>query len=113
MMMTLPEELVLLAIQTRQLRCRSYYLRYGIAGAVARELILRNRLAVSDARLIAVDAAPAGDGVLDQALQMISDSTRQRKVKYWVNKLGYRLGAKNALLASFGLGRQLRLMQAV
>jgi hypothetical protein len=66
-MMTLPEELVLLAVQTQQLRSRSFSLRYGIVGAVLTELILRNRLAFSDARLIAVDATPTG-GFAERAL---------------------------------------------
>ena len=89
--MNLAEELLLLALEDgsgRVSSAASASLGFGLAGAVLMELTLRERLGMTEGRIVVVDPSPTGDGVLDPALQEIRSSRKPRSAQHWVSKLG-------------------------
>lgn len=61
-----------------------------LTGAVLAELVLENRIALKDKRIIVIDQSPIEHPVLDKALFEIIDSSRPRKIRYWINTLTYK-----------------------
>lgn len=98
MTLTLPEELLLVALDddTGSLHS-SEAVAAGLAGARLLELTLAGRLAIEDKRVVVRDASPTGDALLDGGLADIAASTRARKPDHWVGKL--KKGARDATLA--------------
>lgn len=88
MMVTLPESLLLVAIddETGRIASKSGALGYGLAGAVLTELLLDGRAVVDDGRVKVTDGPPMQDSVLDGALARIRES-KPHDAKYWVRKL--------------------------
>lgn len=101
-MLTLPEQLLLLALHDQKgtiLSSASISIEYGLAGAVLTELALRQRAEIRDKKLVLTDAASTGDDVLDLVMTQIKNSAKPRKADYWVNKLiGKKIGIKQAML---------------
>src|SRR5690606_33063628 len=60
---------------------------YGLAGALLMELMLADRVTVSDKRTAVTDPAPTGDPLADQALALIAGSRRGRKPKDWIGPI--------------------------
>ena len=60
-----------------------------LAGAILAELALRKRIEVRDQRIVVVDQTPVDHPILDIALYDILESTKARKLKYWINTLTY------------------------
>ena len=92
-MLNLAEELLLLALDDDEgwiVESALDTLRYGLAAAVLADLALHNRIVVEDGRLHVFDAGPTGDELLDTALKRLDESDKPRKVKYWLNALGFR-----------------------
>ncbi|MCX6030681.1 MAG: GPP34 family phosphoprotein [Chloroflexi bacterium] len=65
-------------------------LRYGLAAAFLADLALQGKIVVEDQRVSVLDPAPVGDDLLDETLQRLVKAGRPRKVKYWLNALGFR-----------------------
>lgn len=61
-----------------------------LAGAVLAELVLMKRIELTEQRVCITDRLPAGHPVLDQVLFDIIDTSRPRKLKYWINTLIYK-----------------------
>ncbi|SDD55520.1 GOLPH3/VPS74 family protein [Glycomyces harbinensis] len=95
-MVTLVDELVLLAYDDRTGRSRAGYLEFGMAGAVVLELALAERVEVADGRVRVSDRAPVGERVLDEALAALA-ADKPRKPKSTVERLAK--GLKRRVLA--------------
>ena len=61
---------------------------YAIAGALMMELALSERIDLTDEKLVLKDKSKTGDVVVDHYFDMIIQSTKERKIKYWVEKIG-------------------------
>ncbi len=101
-MLTLPEQLLLLALHDQKgtiLSSASISIEYGLAGAVLTELALRQRAEIRDKKLVLIDTSSTGDEVLDEAITQIKSSAKLRKADYWVHKLtGKKMKIKQAML---------------
>jgi hypothetical protein len=90
-MLTLGEELFLLCVDEESgivIPRLKRQLRYGLAGAVLVELALQGKVRVDQkGRLELLNAEPAGDELLDQALEKLSESKRERKLNAWIDSL--------------------------
>jgi hypothetical protein len=67
---------------------------YGLAGALLTELMLAERIAVPDKRVVVTDAGPTGDPLVDQALARVAADRRGRKPKDWIGPLSSGLRPK-------------------
>ncbi len=93
MALNLAEELFLLALDDEEGWIAApavNTLRYGLVAAMLADLTLHDKIAVEDQRVILLDPAPVGDDLLDDTLKRLADSSKPRKVKYWLNALGFR-----------------------
>lgn len=61
-----------------------------LIGAVFAELVLKNRIALQDKRIVVIDQSPTEHPVLDKALLEIIGSPKPRKIRYWINTLVYK-----------------------
>ena len=71
------------------------YVEYATAGAIAAELLMLGRIKADENnknKVAVLDNSPTSDALLDEALTMIAEAKRPRKLKDWVQKLG---GIKN------------------
>ncbi|HVN54973.1 MAG TPA: GPP34 family phosphoprotein [Anaerolineaceae bacterium] len=92
-MLTISEALLVLAIDEEDGDIVEAYqatLESILPGAVLAELVLQNRIGLADQRVVVIDPAPTGHRVLDQALFDILDTSRPRRLKYWMNTLTYK-----------------------
>lgn len=65
-------------------------LRYGLTAALLADLALRGKIIVADQRISLLNPEPVGDALLDEVLARLAAPNRPRKVKYWINALGFR-----------------------
>ncbi|WP_027964037.1 GOLPH3/VPS74 family protein [Halalkalibacillus halophilus] len=65
----------------------------NIAGAILMELALLDRIDIRKKKLTVKNSEPTGTGIFDDALQKMMKAKKERKAKYWVEKL-----ASNRLL---------------
>jgi len=92
---TLPDELLLLAVDTECMTAGGPVgaaLPYALAGAVVAELLLREAVAVTDRGLLAVTGRLTGDELLDDVLARIHRRRRPRRITGWVRTLAGRSG---------------------
>lgn len=92
-MLNLAEELFLLALDDDEdwiVAPALDTLRYGLAAALLADLALLGKIAVEGQRISLLDPAPIGDDLLDDTLLRIAEANKPRKVKYWLNALGFR-----------------------
>ena len=61
---------------------------YALAGALILELILEEKIVVADDFVKIVDKNRTGDSILDEYIRLISESSKQRKVKSWIDRFG-------------------------
>lgn len=61
---------------------------YSIAGAVLLELAHKGKISVREKYVYVNCYKSSGDIVLDQIMEQIRKSPKNKKIKYWVNKLG-------------------------
>jgi hypothetical protein len=66
------------------------YIQYGIAGALLLDMTLENRIEMEEKRLILKSASVSGDPVINDAVTLMTQSTKPRKADYWVRKLATR-----------------------
>lgn len=88
MKLNLAEELALLVYdEAGALRAGVQKVDYGLAGGLLMELMLAERLAVPEKRVVVTDSRPTGDPIVDQALDRIAADRRGRKPKDWIGPL--------------------------
>jgi hypothetical protein len=88
MELSLPEQLLLVAFDPKRGRPDprvGLALGFGLAGAVAMDLVLRDAASLQDGKLVA--GSPTGDPILDDALDRIRSERRPRDLKHWVKAL--------------------------
>jgi golgi phosphoprotein 3 len=63
-------------------------INYGIIGALLLDMTLENKIAIEDDRLILKNESNSVDNtVISEITSIIRNSQKQRKIRYWVNKL--------------------------
>ncbi len=89
-MLTLPEELLLIALDNETGKMTSPFIHYGLAGAVLMELTLRECIDVQNKKLIILEKNDAGDELLNEFLQhmKIKQKGRAKSLYHWVQQLG-------------------------
>jgi hypothetical protein len=88
MTLRLADELLLLMYDDAgSMQASAQSVDYGLAGALLMELMLAERVAVPDKRVVMTDPTPIGDPLADQALARIAADGRGRKPKDWVGPL--------------------------
>jgi hypothetical protein len=63
---------------------------YSLAGAVLLELYLKNKISIRDKLVYVESYKTSGDVTLDQVMEQIRKSPKNKKIKYWVQKFGFR-----------------------
>ncbi|MBC8329605.1 MAG: GPP34 family phosphoprotein [Planctomycetes bacterium] len=90
--LTLPEEVLLLALRDEQGTVASgAMLAQALGGAILAELLLSERLHVHEDRKPMVQVRsrkPAGDELLDECLRRVSDANRRAGPQAWVSRFG-------------------------
>jgi len=83
---TLPEELLLLAIEpaTGRTRTQMSYIQLGVAGAVLAELEAAGRISEQQGKIVVRDKYPTGDPVLDDVLAMLVARGGEVRLRGWV-----------------------------
>lgn len=61
---------------------------YAIAGAVIMELALDKRIDLSSDKVVVKDKTKTGDKIIDTYFETIIESTKERKIKSWVERFG-------------------------
>lgn len=85
------EAIMLLALCEEKGTMNGMYVEYATAGALAAELLMLGRITADEYnknKVAVLDDSPTGDDLLDEALTIIAEAKRQRKLKDWVQKLG-------------------------
>ncbi len=83
----LHQELCLLAIDDSKGTFEGGMYLYGFAGAILAELLLKEKVEAKDwknTEVKIIDRAPLGDEILDEALKLISESKKEKKLQNWV-----------------------------
>ncbi|RMF61727.1 MAG: GPP34 family phosphoprotein [Calditrichaeota bacterium] len=86
-MLSLAEKLMLIALHDENgsiISSSTTALPYAIAGTLIVELHLKGKITLTNGKVEVVDKTPAGDELLDKALELIMNSKKQRDVQYWV-----------------------------
>lgn len=100
-MLSLAEKLMLLALHDEKgsvVFSASSALQYGLAGALILELFFQNKITLTEKNIRVIDATPAGDSLLDQVLELISSSKKQKDPKHWIYKIDRKVkGIKNKI----------------
>ena len=89
-MLTLPEELMLLALRDEKgsvIFSASTALPYGLAGAVLLELFFKGKITYGNKKIQVIDKSTIDDPVLNEARNLIKNSSKDRNPKYWVQKI--------------------------
>lgn len=86
-MVSLVDELLLLAYDDASGRNQAAYLELGLGGAIMLELTLAERIDVADGRVSVVDDAPTGEALLDEVLRRIGED-KPRKPAAVVQRAG-------------------------
>jgi Golgi phosphoprotein 3 len=90
-MLSLFEELLLLAVHEDKgtfIGSALEKINTGLVGAMLAELALRGGIQIQENhRLSMVDVNPIEDEILNEALEVMKDSEKERKSGYWINAL--------------------------
>ena len=89
-MLTLPEQLMLLALRDDKgsvIFSASTALPYGLAGAVLLELFFRGKITHENKKIRIVDKNQIDDPIISEALTLMTVSSKERDPKYWVQKI--------------------------
>jgi hypothetical protein len=90
-MLTIYEELFALSIHEDKgvvISSAARSLHPALAAGILTELAILEKLVVTENhRLRLVDATPTGDEILDESLEMIQASEKERKLAYWIEGL--------------------------
>jgi Golgi phosphoprotein 3 (GPP34) len=86
---TLGEDLALLAIRPdRGTIAARQRLPYGLRGSELVRLAASGRVEITNGRIVVLDASPAGDVRLDEALASLARARRPPQAKAWVGRPG-------------------------
>lgn len=90
--LNLVDKLVLLALDDEKGTFVSDAMVFGycMAGAALFELSMRTHIHVAENKVKLTNKAPLGDDALDYCLELISSSSKERTIRYWIEKLGNR-----------------------
>ena len=89
-MLTLPEELMLLALRDDKgsvIFSASTALPYGLAGAVLLELFFRRKITHKNKKIQVVDQSQIDDPLLNETLNLMKNSSKDCDPKYWIQKI--------------------------
>ncbi len=89
--LTLPEALMLLALNDETGAKQGAFLNYAVAGAGLAELAMRERVSVEEGkkpRYAIVSPEPTGDAFLDRCLEVLEGAGGEGDAKRAINKLG-------------------------
>jgi hypothetical protein len=89
--LTIPESILLLALNDETGERKGNFLEYALAGAALTELLLIGRVAESGEptkRLEIADGAPVGDPYIDACLETLQEKGSGKKAKSYVEALG-------------------------
>lgn len=89
--LSMHEQLLLIALRDEQgtLEWKAGMHQYALGGAILAELLLVERLAIEDSKkhlVRVVKHLPVGEPLLDEALQMVADSRREKRAAEWVGR---------------------------
>ena len=88
MELTLKEKFVILAYDpVKGHNLASNYIGFGIGGAILLELAGLKKIRIEEKRIKLLDGHKTGDELLDQAIAIISDSSKPYKVKVLIAKI--------------------------
>lgn len=93
--LTIPESILLLALNDDNGEKRGTFLEYALAGAALTELVLAERLVETGKKLEIASEAPTGDGFLDGCLAAIVAKGSGKDAKTYIQHIG----GKRELLA--------------
>ncbi|MBD5780369.1 GPP34 family phosphoprotein [Pelagicoccus sp. NFK12] len=88
-MLHLYQEITLLALRDDKGTVAIDHLAQVLAGALAAELVLKNKISLSNDKKKFVDlqdASPTGDLLLDECLDKLSNAKRRAKLETWVSR---------------------------
>ena len=89
-MLTMLEEVVLLAVDERNGNLRStreFGTAYALVGAVFFDLALANRIDTDTEEIRVVDVAPTGNAILDRVLAQMSRRRDLKTVREWIEEM--------------------------
>ncbi len=107
--LNLVDKLILLAIDDQKgtFVSNSMVFGYCVAGAALFELSLREKIKIEDKTVQLLSRTHMRDEVLDFCLNMISGSKKERTLKHWIEKIGWKESELRkkvlAKLISFGI----------
>lgn len=87
----LAQDLILLALnsQTGKIQYAARpALPYGLMGAVVLDLVLHGKLAIENNHLIAADASPTDDVLIDECLEDVCKVRHPQSVRVWIDRWG-------------------------
>jgi len=90
-MLTVTEDLMLLAVHDEKgslIFSASANLPYGLAGAILLDLIEKNKIQISNKKIILNDYSPTGNQYLDDVLILMKNKSKEVELKYWIQKIG-------------------------
>jgi len=92
MELKLYEKFILLAINSEKERFTGShtFLRYALAGAFLYDLYLQDKITLIGNKIKINKYNLSGNRVLDDILRRINESRKDRIVRYWIYKIGYR-----------------------
>lgn len=90
MTLNLIDELLLLALDDEKgtFISDSFSFVYGISGAIMFELILANKIEVSNQKVCVKDKTKTGEKIPDDFLMLIIQSKKERTIKDWIQLFG-------------------------
>jgi len=93
MKLNLTERFLLLALDsnTGKFLIDSIALNHGLAGAALMQLNIMGKIHIENKRVVVADETPTGIKYYDKILALLTSSSRKRRVKFWVNRVGARL----------------------
>lgn len=85
-----PEKFLILAHHPEKMRfmISHIHLKYGLAGAILLELTLDGSVEMQDDRLVLRSRPPADQTLMNEIAALISESSRPRRIRYWIRRLG-------------------------
>jgi hypothetical protein len=89
-MLTTFEELYLLSIHEDKgtvIASAAHGLQFGLAGAILVELAIQGKITITENHRVGlVDTEPLGDEILDEVIETIRTSEKDRKFGYWIDE---------------------------
>ena len=86
MELNLADELILLALDDEKgsLVVDSTYLSMALSGSILLELFLKKKIDIDSKKVKVIDRSRSGDEMIDIYLELITESKKERSLRYWV-----------------------------